>query len=900
MPRRLVSLIVAVGLAVIITPIFPAAASAPAASLSTSSLSFGGVAWLRSATQDVVLTNTGDSALTGIVVQFSQIYVPVDFAFVSGSCPATAFTLAPGAQCSIGVRFQPQSGGPRSAVMSVYDNAADSPQAVAVSGTGTGAVMTFSPVSLQFPSVPVGTTSASQFFSAINAGDGPVTITSTALGPGHSSWFAINADGCTGHTLGPGQRCSMSATATPAAVTADSEAVTFTDDAGTGQQIYDFARSREGLVASGGGSLLDTFGPIPASIQDVGTDSPTTKVLVHDSGTEPLQISSVSVDDPSSGFRISVDTCSGATLVVDTVFSPPSRCEVDLVFAPTVPGTFHPNLVFHDNEFGGVRDVVLTGVGRAPAAEPSATAIDFGFRAVGAPSDPQVVTLSNPTTQPLTVTGLTFSGTNPGAFGLASDSCSGRTVPAGGACAVGVTITPPFPYLFTATLSFNDNAPYPQPAVALRGEGQSPTFTITTSRLDFGALRVNAASAPLTFGITNTTSGSLSIGFLPALASGCPSSLAPGGSCTAAVSVTPTSLGEQTTLLKVFDSSFNQQVVQLDYAGVTAEPHLESTFGNTVFQRVGETLTGYAFLRNGGQDDLHVGVVTLSASSVAQITDDRCSNQSVAAAARCIITITIHPTDAGGWAATLSAPTDAALGPNPTTLPLQGIASSPPTAIFTPASVTFPGQRVGTPETTRVVWLSNGVVANLGSLSMTVGSVTIGGANPSAFRIAWDGCSAVIVDPNYSCPVAVGFDPDQAGTLTASLLFADDGADSPQAIAVSGIGLAPAVAFSPPMLTFGDVVIRTKSAPATMTVSNSGNFALMISRVSISGTNKGDFTITAENCHNGTLAPGASCQVTIVFRPSATGAESATLAVADDAPGSPQSALLTGTGVSKK
>ncbi|HEY6118220.1 MAG TPA: choice-of-anchor D domain-containing protein [Candidatus Dormibacteraeota bacterium] len=900
MPKRLVSWTVAVGLAVIITPATPAAASGPEASLSTSSLSFGAVAWLKSASQDVLLTNSGDSALTGIVVQFSQIYVPIDFAFMSGTCPATAFTLAPGAQCTIGVRFQPQSGGPRTAVMSVYDNAADSPQSVALTGTGTGAVITFSPVSLQFPSVPVGTTSPPQSFSAINAGDAAVTITSATLGPGHSSWFAINADGCTGHTLGPGQRCSMSATASPDAVTSESEDVTFVDGAGTGQQIYDLARSREGLLAGGDGSLLDTFGPIAASIQDVGTESSPTKVLVHDSGTLPLQISSVAVDDPSSGFRISADTCSGATVSVDTLFSPPSRCEVDIVFAPTAPGTFHANLVFHDNEFGGVRDVALTGVGRAPAAEPSATAIDFGFQPVGAASAPQVVSLSNPTTLPLTVTGVTLSGANPSSFGLTNDSCSGRTVPAGGNCAVAVTITPPFAFLFTATLSFNDNAPFPQPSVLLRGEGRSPTFNITTSRLDFGALRVNAASPPLTFGITNTTAGPLSIGFLPALASGCPSSLAPGASCTAAVSITPTALGAQTTLLKVFDSSFNQQVVEIDYAGVTAEPHLESTFGNTVFQGVGETVTGYAFLRNAGQDDLHVGEVTLSGSSVAQITDDRCSNQSVPAGARCIITITIHPAAAGSWAATLAAPTDAALGPNESMLSLQGIASPPPTPVFTPSSVTFPAQRVGAPEATRVVWFSNGVVANLGALPMTVGSVTLGGANAAAFRIVWDGCTAVIVDPNFSCPVAVGFDPDQSGPLTATLLFADDGAGSPQAISLSGIGLAPAVTFSPPTFAFGNVVVRTKSAPAIVTVGNSGNFALMISRVSVSGTDKGDFTITSEDCHNTTLAPGTNCQVTIVFRPSATGAESATLTVADDAPGSPQSALLTGTGISKK
>lgn len=191
-------------------------------------------------------------------------------------------------------------------------------------------------------------------------------------------------------------------------------------------------------------------------------------------------------------------------------------------------------------------------------------------------------------------------------------------------------------------------------------------------------------------------------------------------------------------------------------------------------------------------------------------------------------------------------------------------------------------------------------MAKLGSQPMTVGSVTLSGPNPSSFRIAWDGCTGVIVDPNYSCPVAIGFDPDQGGTLNASLLFADDGDSSPQAIALSGVGLAPAVTLGPATLAFGNVVVKSKSSPATLTVTNTGNFELTISRVTISGPNKGDFTITSANCQNGTLAPGASCQVTIVFRPSAIGDESATLGVADDAPNSPQSASLTGTGVSKK
>jgi len=138
-------------------------------------------------------------------------------------------------------------------------------------------------------------------------------------------------------------------------------------------------------------------------------------------------------------------------------------------------------------------------------------------------------------------------------------------------------------------------------------------------------------------------------------------------------------------------------------------------------------------------------------------------------AARCIITITIHPTDA----ATGSDPQRAhrrSVGIPPDDSVAAGDRVAPPTAIFTPASVTFPAQRAGTPETTRVVWLSNEVVANLGSLSMTVGSVTIG----ARIRLRSDRLGRrqprSSSDPNYSCPVAVGFDPNQAGTLTASLL----------------------------------------------------------------------------------------------------------------------------------
>src|SRR5712691_6150470 len=242
MARRCGVWLSAVVLAAAATPAVPAAASAPAVSLSTTSLDFGGVPWLQKATRTITLTNTGDAPLTDLFAQVGAQYIPIDFAAPHQPCPAP---IPPGGQCQIAVDFQPQAGGPRADTLSIYDNASDSPQTVALSGTGTGAVIRFTPGYLQFVDVPVGTTSAPKSFSAVNAGDAPVTISSVALSPAPalSKWFAITSDGCSGKTLGPGQRCTVGATATPDAVASGIQQVYFFDSAGTGQQVYDFDKS---------------------------------------------------------------------------------------------------------------------------------------------------------------------------------------------------------------------------------------------------------------------------------------------------------------------------------------------------------------------------------------------------------------------------------------------------------------------------------------------------------------------------------------------------------------------------------------------------------------------------------------------------------------------------------
>jgi hypothetical protein len=104
------------------------------------------------------------------------------------------------------------------------------------------------------------------------------------------------------------------------------------------------------------------------------------------------------------------------------------------------------------------------------------------------------------------------------------------------------------------------------------------------------------------------------------------------------------------------------------------------------------------------------------------------------------------------------------------------------------------------------------------------------------------------------------------------------------------------VQLSPASLNFGSVTRRTTSAAQQVTVTNTGTAVLTITSIAIGGANPGDFAVAAKTC-GATLAPAASCTVDVTFTPQARGARSGTLAIADNAAGSPQTAALTGTGV---
>ena len=111
--------------------------------------------------------------------------------------------------------------------------------------------------------------------------------------------------------------------------------------------------------------------------------------------------------------------------------------------------------------------------------------------------------------------------------------------------------------------------------------------------------------------------------------------------------------------------------------------------------------------------------------------------------------------------------------------------------------------------------------------------------------------------------------------------------------AVSG---PSATLFPSTAMPFG-AAVGTTSPTQVFSIVNVGNqlLAFTSNPITITGTNPSSFSQT--NTCPATLAPNANCSVSLNFAPASVGTFAANLQVADNAPGSPQSLALTGTGV---
>jgi hypothetical protein len=217
-------------------------------------------------------------------------------------------------------------------------------------------------------------------------------------------------------------------------------------------------------------------------------------------------------------------------------------------------------------------------------------------------------------------------------------------------------------------------------------------------------------------------------------------------------------------------------------------------------------------------------------------------------------------------------------------------------AQLVPAAINFIDTKIG-----QSVSDNSALLTNTGTEPLNA-TVTITGADQSDFTTTT--CASPLAS-RTSCSITVTFAPTLSGARQATLVVADSA--GPQTLQLTGNGLAaqPTVSLTPSSLTFAPTTAGGISAYQSVVLTNSGSANLHISSILVGGQNSTDFAITnspspsalPSACTTVAYAPNASCSITIVFTPLAPGARNASITVADDAPGSPQTLQLSGTGL---
>jgi FG-GAP-like repeat/Abnormal spindle-like microcephaly-assoc'd, ASPM-SPD-2-Hydin len=403
---------------------------------------------------------------------------------------------------------------------------------------------------------------------------------------------------------------------------------------------------------------------------------------------------------------------------------------------------------------------------------------------------------------------------------------------------------------------------FPQESEGTSSPAQTATLTNYLSTiLTINSITLSGAD-PQDFSETNT----------------CGNSLAAGSSCNISVIFTPTATGSRTATLSVSDSDpTGPQTADLSGTGLLAGISLAPASLTFPPQLVGTVSpTQKVELTNPGTGPLYITSIVASAGFAQSNT----CGSSVPSGGACEITVQFEPTETGLLSGSITL-TDNGPG-SPQTVALTGTGTA---VVLAPLGVFFGSQTIGMTSAPYTFTLTND-----GSTHLTVSSITIGGANPIAFAET-NNCSSGI-GGGASCTINVTFTPAAPGPLSATLSVSDSDPASPQTASLGGTGVitGPNLMSSATSLNFGSQLLRNTSLPQNFTLTNYGTAAVSISSIVATG----DFA-AASTCGS-SLAPGASCGVSVTFTPTFSGSRVGSVSIADSAPGSPQVVSLAGTG----
>ncbi len=754
------------------------------------------------------LFNDGVEVLSGVIAADCDA-----FTVVSGG---GSYSLAPGLEREVTVRFSPTSAGSFDCQITA------GPDCDPVPVTGSGELPPtcgVEPASIDFGSVRLGS-SRQRTTTVTNVGGGVLTGTVSLECDG----FRIVSGGGD-YALGAGESVTVTLAFEPDAEgVAACELLTGTDC------------SAVSLQGTGTAATACTVDPLDLEfgVVEVGESRDLEFSLTNTGGGNLTGTVSLDCEDYSLvGGGGDYDLGSGESRTVTVRFT------------PTTEGAS----VCTVQTGAQCEEVAMTGTGsEAPVCLVSPSTLDFGSVTLGQSKD-----LS-----------LTLANTGGGFLeGTITESCPDFAVVSGGgdfsiaggsSMTISVRFTPGSPGAASCQLLTGSSCG----EISLIGSGESlPVCGVEPATLDFGTLPVGS-SKDLTVTLTNdgggVLSGSVSEACAPfAIVSGGGSySLSAGQSRSVTVRYTPTAPGQNDCTLATGGAcaevpmtgagealaACSVDETSLDFGDVTIGSNSSQSF--TITNTGGGTLTGIV--------SEACPEVTLTAGGGAY---------SLGAGASRTVTVRLAPTTQGPVACVISLGT-----PGCPEVTVTGNGQLPPGCAVVPPSLDFDQVILGTTKDLTVDIINNGGGTIAGTVSLS---------SCDAGYTVVNGGGAYSLGANQQRQVTVRFNPGSAGIKECTL---ETGSPLCADVEITGVGEpAPVCSISPTALDFGVVTTGT-TKDLSFTITNTGGSLL---QGSVSEP-CGEFSLVA-GAGDFSLAAGEMVSVTVRFAPLTAGAKGCDIAL---------------------
>ena len=514
----------------------------------------------------------------------------------------------------------------------------------------------------------------------------------------------------------------------------------------------------------------------------------------------------------------------------------------------------------------------------------SPTSIDFGTVSVGQKASGNLV-LSNNGAMDLTISMLTLTGANFTVSGISTP----KAISAGQSATVTIAFAPASTASVTGSLAIVSNDPTnPTFTVPLSGTGSSTAtgqLTAVPANIAFGTIAVgnsskqsvvitNSGNAPVNISSVTASGTAYSVSGLPT-----PATLNPSASATLTATYAPAAVGNASGSIAVVSDASNSTLT-IPLAGTGAQTGLSISPSTFNFGSVvdGQTKSQMFTVTNTGATWLTMSQIATTGSgySVSGLS----TPATIAAGASATFSVLFAPTTAGTLVGSVTITSNAPNSPNAVSLTGTGVAASV-TLTTNPTSVSFTNINAGSSTSKSVT------ITNSGNSSVTVSTISVSAKDFSVSGVT----TPLTLNAGQNAVMSLNFKPAAAESITGNVTVSSSTGAS-AVIPVSGVGVQPGLTVTPSSASFGNVTVGSPSSQ-TIRLTNSGTGTLSITQVGVSGSGFSTSTLSLPI----SLAANQSTTFNVVFSPTSAGTVNGAVSIVSNAPNSPASIPLSGSGV---